>query len=769
MTVDQEFSRLEDHRLAVGRGRFHESVRRADLAHLRVVRSAVAHGRLDGVDVAEAAAVPGVLGVFTAADLPDGPPIPARQPSPGIDFTPYLQPPLAREWVRHVGEPVAFVVAEDAYVAEDAARLVDVAISELPPVLDARRADGTTVESLAGVPARVGTIDTGYGDVAGAFDQAATVVELELDTGRHSAMPLENRGLTVGFDHDTERLVVWGAAKVPFWNRNVIARYLGVPDDRLHMRESDVGGSFGIRGELYAEDLLTVWAASRLRRTIRWVEDREEHLLAANHARQQHHRVRAAFTPEGRMTALDDEAWLDTGAYIRTHGAVVAALTAGMFAGPYRVPAFRSQVHLVVTNKMGVGTYRAPGRFQNNAAREHLMDLAASRLGLSPEEVRLRNLPTGEETPDARPMRIFGAPMLLDGGDHHGHVTKALATVGWDTWTARAGRARSEGRAVGVGMAAILEKAGLGHENAVVSVDTSGGVRVAVGSTSVGQGAETVLAIAAAEVLGVPPQAVRVVLSDTDTLHDGGGTFASRTTVVAGTAVHQAAEQVRDRAARTAARILQAEPEDVVVRDGFAASRHAPKRQLPLGALAQAAAAPGFLRPGEEPGLIARSTFSAPTMTYPPGVHFAEVEVDTDIGEVRVTRYAVTYEIGRTMHEGMARGQVTGGVAQGIGGALYEDLPYDADGVPLVRSQRDYRVPLARDLPDIEVHLFEDVPAPGNPLGVRGVGEAGIAGAGAAVMNAVRDALQLTAPLPRLPLTQATVLRAIRDRDAPAR
>ncbi|GAA1867719.1 xanthine dehydrogenase family protein molybdopterin-binding subunit [Myceligenerans crystallogenes] len=739
-------------------------MRRAGTTYLRVVRSQVAHGRLVRVDTADAAAMPGVHGVFTAADLPGDVVIPARQPSPGIDFTPYLQAPLAREWVRYVGEPVAFVVADDPYRAEDAALRVRTEIAERPPVLDARRADGTTVESLGAAPARVGTIDTGYGDVEAALAEAPVVVELDLDCGRHTAAPLENRGLTVAYDTDPERLLVWGASKVPFWNRNVMARFLGVPDDTLHLRESDVGGSFGIRGELYAEDLLVVWAAWHLRRTVRWVEDREEHLIAANHAREQQHRVRAGFDDDGRLLALDDEAWLDTGAYIRTHGAVVAALTAGMFAGPYRVPAFRSRVHLVVTNKMGVGTYRAPGRFQNNAAREHLMDLAAARLGLDVAEIRRRNLPTARETEPGRPMKIFGAPMLLDGGDHLAHFEKSLTTVGWDAWQDRAAAARARGELVGVGMAAILEKAGLGLENAVVSVDSSGGVRVAVGAVSVGQGAETALAVAAAEVLGIRPDDVRVVLSDTDTLHDGGGTFASRTTVVAGAAVHQAAQLLRDRLAWTAGRILDRAPDDVVVADHAVVERDGARRRLDLALLARTASAPGFLRPGDEPGLVARSTFSAPTMTYPPGTHFAEVSVDPGTGIVRVTRYAVTYEIGRIMHEGMARGQVTGGVAQGIGGTLLEDLPYDDAGVPLVRTQRDYRAPHARDVPDIDVHLFEDVPAPGNPLGVRGVGEAGIAGVGAAVMNAVRDALGLAGPLRRLPLSQSTVLAALQGR-----
>ncbi len=745
--------RLEDDRLLYGRGRFHEDVQLPGMLHLRVVRSPRPHGRLLDVDVSAARAMDGVRAVMTAEDLPSTMTIPVRQPTPGIDFTPYLQRPLATGWVRYVGEPVAVVVAVDPYVAEDAARAVRIKVDDRPVTLNARAAVGDTIESLSDAPALVGTVESSFGDVAAALQAAPHVVELDVETGRHTGMPLETRGLTAAWDSTRDRLTVWGATKVPFWNRTVIARFVGLADHQIHMRESDVGGSFGIRGELYPEDLLTTWLAHQLAAPVQWVEDRAEHLVSANHAREQTHVVRAGFDHDGTLLVLDDEAWMDTGAYIRTHGAVVAALTAGLFAGPYRVPAFRSRVHVVVTNKTGVGTYRAPGRFQSNFAREQLLDVAATRLGMSPEDIRLLNLLGATELPCERPMRIFGAPMALDGADHAGHYAQGLERVGVKQWRAQAQQARAEGRLVGVATAPILEKAGLGHENAVVSVDGSGTVRTAVGSTSVGQGAQTVMAQIAADALSVDYRSVSVALSDTDTLHDGGGTFASRTTVMGGTAVHHAAVQVAERARRVAAGLWQVDPAVVQLQHGKLCHPTDADTTLSLGAAATLAKTPRFVQDGEEPGLIGRSTFAAPTMTYPYGAHFAMVEVDPETFDVRVLKYAVTYEIGRVVHPAMARGQVEGGVAQGIGGALFEDLPYSADGMPLATSMSTYRMPTLHDVPEVEVHLFEDAPTNITPLGVRGIGEAGIAGVGAAVGGAVRDALQLSGSVHRLPLT----------------
>ena len=527
---------------------------------------------------------------------------------------------------------------------------------------------------------------------------------------------------------------------------------LGLAEHQIHMHETDAGGSFGIRGEFYPEDLLVPYLARWTGRPVKWAEDRQEHMIAANHAREQEHTVDLAFDKEFGLLGLRNEVWQDLGGYVRTHGAVVAVLTSAMMGGPYRVPAFRSLVHMVLTNKTPIGTFRGPGRFQNNFVREQALDVAATRLGVDPVELRRRNLIGSEQLPQIRPINIFGAPMLLDGADHRGHFDKSVARTSFVDWRAEARTARKNGLLVGAGCACILEKAGLGYDIAAVDVDTTGAVRVCSGGTSVGQGIETVMAQIVAAEFDLPPEQVKVVMSDTDILPDGGGTFASRSTVVGGTAAKMAAEKVIAKGRRVAAVMLGVSSDDVQVHRGALAVRGDPGRRVTLAAVAAECYTPRHIKAGEETGLIGRGTYSAPTMTYPYGTHFAQVEVDPDTGRVRVRRYAVTYEIGRAVNPAMVRGQLLGGAVQGIGGALLEEFCYDEHGQPLATTYRDYRLPRASDMPEIEVMIFEDAPAPGNPLGVRGAGEGGTAGAGAAIANAVRDALQLEGDIGALPL-----------------
>ncbi|MDV8022699.1 xanthine dehydrogenase family protein molybdopterin-binding subunit [Rhodococcus sp. IEGM 1330] len=752
--------RLENHRLLRGEGRFHTDVQLRDLLWMRIVRSPIPHGRITRIDCSAARSLPGVAAVLVWSDLNSELAIPARQPTPGIDFTPYLQYPLAREFVRYVGEPVVAVIADSQYVAEDAAAEIVVEYEAIPVLLDARSADGEHVPSLNNAAARVGTIESEYGDVEGAFGDAAHVISTTVTCGRQSGIPLECRGLTASWNTRSRKLTIWGASKVPYWNRRIIARFLGLTEHSIHMTESDVGGSFGIRGELYPEDLLVAWAAKTLRANVRWVEDRREHLIAANHAREQEHDVDLAFDDSGHILAIRDTAWLDSGAWIRTHGAVVAALTSGMFAGPYRVPAFRSTVHVVLTNKTPVGTYRAPGRFQNNYAREHALDLAAAHLQIDPVDLRSMNLLDHTELPMERPMRIFGAPMLLDGTDHAAHLDAAVQRTNYRQWQLDAETARRDGRLVGAGMAMILEKAGLGHDSAVVEIDTTGAIRVAMGGTSVGQGIETAMAQIAADRLGADISQVSVVLSDTDILHDGAGTFASRSTVVGGSAVAYACDQVIERAIAVGATILKLDTSDLVVADGYVVSVSNPRQRVDLGSVSMASTTPAFVATGIEPGLIGRSTYSAATMTYPYGAHFALVEVAPATGVVDVLRYALTFEAGRVVSPEAVVGQLRGGAVQGIGGALFEEMRYSPEGIPLDTSLGDYQLPRALSVPDIEVHVFEDSPAPGNPLGVRGVGEGGNAGVGAALANAVRNALGVTS-VPALPMTPERILRLL--------
>ena len=764
--IGKSVPRLEDERLLRGRGRFHDDVVLPDQLWMRVVRSPLAHARILGVDATAATALPGVVGVYTAADLPGGLRIPVRQPHPGIDFTPYLQPPLATGFIRYVGEPVAVVLAEDPYIAEDAAELVALDLEALPVALDARAAADLRPECWGGERSEVGVVEFGYGDVDEVFASAPHIVTADLGVGRHSGTPLETRGLVAAYDDRTDRMTIWGATKVPYFNRRVLAGMLGIAEHQIHMLESDAGGSFGVRGEFYPEDLLVPFLCLRTGRPVKWSEDRVEHMTAANHAREQHHHIELALDEDGRLLGLRDEGWLDNGGYIRTHGAVVAVLTAAMISGPYRLPACRSRIHIVTTNKTPIGTYRAPGRFQHNFVREHAMDLAATRLGMDPVELRRINLLDAAEMPHTRPMHVFGAAMLLDGKDHLEHFDKSRTAVDYSAWREEAREARAAGRLVGTGCAVILEKAGLGHDSAVVDVGVTGAVRVSMGGASSGQGIETVMAQIVAEEFDIPTETVKVVLSDTDILTDGAGSFASRSTVVGGTAVKMAAEAVLRKARRVAGDLLGVEPESLLVEDGALVVEGKPETRLPLGRIATLCFTPPHIRTGEEPGLVGRGTYVADGMTYPYGAHYTQAEVDPDTGRVRLLRYAISYEIGRAVNPLAVRGQLLGGAAQGIGGALLEEFRYDEQGRPLNTTLGDYLWPRATDLPDIRIELYEDSPAPGNPLGVRGAGEGGTAGVGAAVANAVRDALQLTGDVGMLPLHPARVLALLRRRAA---
>ncbi len=745
--IGSRLPRREDPRLLRGRGRFGDDISAPGQLWARIVRSPSAHGQVRELDVTQAAQAPGIAAVITAGDLPGGLAIPVRLAIAGTDLSRYLQPILAAGTVRYVGEPLAVVAGDDPYACEDAAELVDIDIAERAVVLDARNAEAPVAAELT----------RGYGDTDAAFARAARVVEIDLAIGRHSGVPLEPRCLLAVPDPDRGTLSIFGMTKVPVWNRDLLAGLLGMDETLIHVHAVDAGGGFGVRGEFYPEDFLIPWLAIQLRRPVKWAEDRAEHLVAVNHSRQQYHRVAAAFDADGRILGLKDDITQDNGAYCRTHGVAVAELTAAMLPGPYRVPAYRGQVRVVLTNKTPCGTYRAPGRFEGTAAREHLLDVATTQLGIDPIELRERNLLTAAELPHQRPISTLGTDLILDTGDYPALLAAAVKEadrLGYRTATPAAAGGRR-----GFGLAMFVEKSGLGpQETADVTVSKSGAVHVCSGGTSLGQGIETVMTQIAADALGVDPGTVRVTLGDTDAQPFGAGSWASRSTVVGGSAVHQAATAVRQRAIELAARVLEAAEEDLDLADGAVTVRGDPTARLALADIARAAApASRHLRPGEPAGLSARRRFEVSHMTYPYGAHAALVEVDTGTGRVRVLRYLVAYEVGRAINPMLVEGQLRGGVAQGLGGALLEEFSYDDAGQPQAISFIEYRLPTAAEVPPVDVLVSQDAPAPGNPLGVMGAGEGGINAVGAAVANAVRDALGLPGGVGRLPLTPARV------------
>ena len=562
--------RKEDPRLLRGRGAFADGFHARGELWARIVRSPVAHGTVRAVDVQAARRAGGVAAVVTAADLPPGLAIPVRLALRGLPLTDFLQPVLAAGVVRYVGEPLAVVVARDAYAAEDAAELVDLDIEPLPAVLDAAAAagdgaagDGAAGDGAAGEGAPrlfpagnvAADVTLDYGDTEAAFARAAHVAEAEIEIGRHTGVPLEPRALLAEPDPRTGGLSITGMTKVPVFNRDVLAAMLGIDETLIHVRAIDAGGGFGVRGEFYPEDYLVPWLARTLGRPVKWAEDRAEHLVAVNHSRQQVHRIRAAFDAHGRILALADDILHDNGAYCRTHGITVPELTVAMLPGPYRVPAFRGRIRVLLTNKTPCGTYRAPGRFEGSTAREQLLDMAAGQLGIGRAELRRRNLLRPDELPCRRPLRTLGTDVVLDAGDYPALLAAAQAEAVRLGYPALVARERAAGRRCGLGLAVFLEKSGLGpQETADVLVSKTGTVHVYSGGTSLGQGIETVLAQIAADALGVDLGTVRVVNGDTALQPFGSGSWASRSTVVGGNAVHAAATAVAARARQLAAR-----------------------------------------------------------------------------------------------------------------------------------------------------------------------------------------------------------------------
>ncbi|MFC0388506.1 xanthine dehydrogenase family protein molybdopterin-binding subunit [Muricoccus vinaceus] len=757
--VGRSVTRIEDAPLVRGEGLFAADVNFTRQLHMRVVRAELAHARILSVSTEAARAMPGVVAVWTAEDVADIPLIPFRATKVrGLE--PYCQPVLARDRMRYVGEPVAVVFADDAYRAEDAAEMVVVEAEELAVLLDATAAPGEFAPGLHTEPT---IVRKEYGEVEAAFRAAHAVVELELSVGRHSGVPLETRGAIARYDAARDVLELHGTAKKQHWNRDEIARLLGRPPQGVHLFEGHVGGGFGVRGELYPEDLLVCAAALRLRRPVKWIEDRREHLVATNHSREQHHRIRAAVDADGRLLGIDDVFFHDQGAYVRTHGARVVDLAAGMLPGPYRLPAFRVAGHFRLTNKTPSATYRAPGRFETTFVRERVMDAIAARLGLDRIEVRRRNLVTAAEMPHARPLDTLGVDVVLDSGDYGGLLDKALSRFGWDALQGELAARRASGECVGAGLAFFVEKSGLGPSDGVrVAVDATGAVELVSGAASVGQGVETVLAQICAEALGVDYARVRVVRGRTDRIEFGNGAHASRVTVMSGSATWKAALAVREMALDCAARLLQLPSSGLTIRDGVVMREDGlAGPTVTLAEIARGMGPNSRAMHGHTPGLTAERWFWSDHMAYPYGIHLALVRIDRGTGRVVAERYLVANDVGRAINPMLVEGQIVGGLAQGLGGALYEEFRYDPSGQPLSTTFADYLIPTIAEMPVVDVLIAEDAPSPLNPLGVKGAGEGGTNGAGAAIAAAVDDALRRPGAITALPVVPATVHRLL--------
>ena len=764
--IGARIRRKEDRRLLTGRGKFAADVRLPDMLSAVIFRSPHAHARIRSLDLDAARRVSGVVAAWGAADLADVGRIPMRM-SPRAEVVQCLQRPIAIDKVRYVGEPMAVILATDRYRAEDALETVAVEFEELRPVTNA-------VEALApGAP----IIHEGFGrnlaerivmnrgDAQRALGQAAVRVAHRFQVQRHTGVPMETRGLLAQYDVGTGVLTMWGPTKVPHHNRSVLARLLGIPDSRVHFLPTDVGGGFGVRGEFYPEDFLIPWAAIRVGRPVQWVEDRREHFVATNHSREQWHDVEIGATRDGKIVALDDRIHADMGAYIRTHGVVVPDRTAAMLPGPYRIEHYHAEVSCVFTNKTPAGTYRAPGRYEGTVVREQIVDLLARTLGMDPADVRRRNFVSPEEMPYDVGATVDSEPVVYDSGDFRSAFEATLKLGEYEALRVEQAEARRRGRLFGVGIGCVVEKSGTGPwEFARVELAGAGTPTVYTGLAVLGQGLETTLSQICAQALGVRPEDVTVVHGDTTRVAHGIGTFGSRGIVVGGNAVFEAARRLRDKIVALAAEQLEASPADLVVEDSRVFARGVRDRALTFRDLARVAAAPRGPAT-EELGLSATAFFEAPKRPYPYGSHLAAVEVDAETGRVHVVRYAIAYDVGRIVNPSIVEGQIVGGLAQGLGGALLEELAYDAGGQLVTTTFMDYLLPTIMEMPArLDVRVLEEAPSPLNPLGVKGAGEGGCTGAGAALANAVADALApLGTTLTRLPLSPDQVLALIRQ------
>jgi aerobic carbon-monoxide dehydrogenase large subunit len=761
--IGQSVERLEDPPLVAGRGEFAGDINFPHQLHMRIARSAHAHGRIVSIDTAEARALPGVYAVWTHADIAHLPPIDFREGSiPALD--PYRQPILANGKVRYVGEPIAAVFAENQYIAEDAADLVAVEIEELPAVIDAQ----ATFEFSPGLNNEPALIRQGYGDVDAVFPTAPHVVELELAIGRHSGVPLETRGAIGRFNAARGILELHGAAKVPHRNQELLARMLQIPPSSVHVYESHVGGGFGIRGEMYPEDFLVCVAAQKFNRPVKWIEDRREHLIAANHSRQQLHKIRAAVDNDGVILAIDDVYFHDQGAYVRTHATRVVHMTAGILPGPYRVPAYRAIGHFRLTNKTPAATYRAPGRYETTFVRERLIDAVAAKVGIDRIEVRRRNAIGPAELPYKRPLEALGEHIYMDTGDYIGLLDKQLARIDWQTLNAEVKKRKEAGELVGIGVSMFIEKSGLGPTDGVkISVDTSGMVEVVTGGASIGQGFETVMAQVAADVLGVDYRRCRVIHGQTDRIPYGIGAHASRATVMTASATHIAALNVRKKALELAAELLQATPDALDIVDGEVVLKDRNGGpSISLGKIAKHLEPTSKTLGERDPGLSAEGWFKANHQVYPYGSNVAVVRVDGETGGVAVEQYFIAYDVGRAINPALVHGQIVGGYAQGLGGALSEEFIYNERGDPLAVTFADYLLPALHETTTPGVLLREDYTTPRNPLGIKGAGESGITGVGAAIASAIDDAIGIPGAVTQIPVTPQRLKAILSKRGA---
>ena len=722
--------RREDPRLITGKGRFVDDIETDRCLHVAFVRSTLAHATIRGVDVAAAAAAPGVVAVLTSADLG----LPARV---GFQMVPavFARPPLAEGRVRFVGEAVALVVADSQEAAVDAAQLVGLDLGVLDVVVDAEAARHPGAELL--FPDHGSNVANHFAPRGDDDVLAGAEVKIQgrFVNQRLAPVPMEPEAILVV--PEAGRLSVWVTSQTPFGLRAEMAASLGMADCDIRVVVGDMGGGFGAKAGARPELIVVAAAARKLGRPVKWIETRSENLVGMTHGRGQVQHVELGAMRDGRLVGLRARVVADIGAYpgIAT---LLPFLTGQMSSGVYAIPSIDYEAHCVVTNTTPLGAYRGAGRPEAAAMVERAMDMMAVELGIDPAELRRRNL----IAPDSFPHTTAGGA-TYDSGEYERALDKVLEISAYTELRAEQARRRKRGDRLqlGIGLSVYVEvtAVGTGPEWGAVRIETDGTATVRCGTTSFGKGHETSLAQIAAEQLGLPIDSVRVIHSDTDAVERGGGTVGSRSMQHGGSAVHQAAREVRHKARDLAAHMLEASPEDIVFVAGTVGVAGVPERSVSWASLVAAAADRANLPEGMEPGLAAETDFAGDG-SYPFGAHCAVVEVDTETGDARLLRFFAVDDCGRIINPLLAEGQVHGGIAQGIGQALLEEVVFDGQGNPRSASLLDYQIPSIGEIPEV-VTATTETPSPNNPLGAKGIGEAGTIGSTPAVQNAVVDAL----------------------------
>ena len=742
--------RREDPRLITGRGTYVDDIKLVGMLHMALVRSPYAHANITSIDTSAASAADGVVAVLTGEDIGEEIGLPCGWVVPDTIEVPH--PPLAIGKVRCVGDAVVAIVADSPAAAADAAELVEVGYDVLPAAVNAELAthDGAA-QVHDSAPNNIGfEWEVGGGDMEAAASSAEVRVSERIVNQRLIPNPMEGRAVVADFNPGTNQVTLWTSSQIPHLVRLLLALVTGHPEHQIRVVAPDVGGGFGCKLYLYAEEVIAFVAAKQIGRPIKWTEERQENYLATTHGRDHIGDWEIMGNRDGTITGISGTVYANMGAYLSTFAPAIPTYLFGlMLVGPYNIANVNCKVIGVFTNTTPVDAYRGAGRPEATYVVERMLDRFAAEIGMDPAEVRRKNLIAPFE--DGHEV---ATGVIYDSGDYENALDLALSMIGYDDFRKEQEEARQQGRYMGVGLSTYVEICGMAPsavayslgaragvwESSLVRVHPTGKITVYSGSSGHGQGHETTFAQLAASELGVPVEDVEVVESDTAQVQQGTGTFGSRSAVVGGTAIHMSVEKIKDKAKKIAAHMLEAAPEDIVYEDGQLFVQGAPAEAKSFQEVALAAYWYDGLPEGLEPGLEATSIYDPQNFTWPFGTHICAVEVDPDTGDVTVLRYVAVDDVGNVINPMIVDGMVHGGVAQGIGQALWEEGVYDDDGQLITGSMLDYAVPQAASLPSFETARTV-TPSPTNPLGVKGAGETGTIAASPAVINAVVDAL----------------------------